>query len=65
MVACTVQVLEQPLKMLRDGIVGDRELAHESSLIPGSTPGKHLRQYVSRSSICASACDAYDGALDW
>lgn len=42
-VASLVQILEQPLAMLRDGTVGDQQMRAESRLIPGSTLGKHLR----------------------
>ncbi|PWN31844.1 uncharacterized protein FA14DRAFT_127674 [Meira miltonrushii] len=42
-VASLVQILDQPLAMLRDGTVGDQQMRAESRLIPGSTLGKHLR----------------------
>lgn len=42
-VASLVQILEQPLGMLRDGTVGDQQMRAESRLIPGSSLGKHLR----------------------
>ena len=42
-VASLVQILEQPLAMLRDGTVGDQQMKAESRLIPGSSLGKHLR----------------------
>lgn len=45
-VSSLAQILEQPLGMLRDGTVGDRQMAAESQLIPGSSFGKHLRQCV-------------------
>lgn len=45
-VSSLVQILEQPLGMLRDGTIGDAQMAAESRLIPGSSLGKHLRQCV-------------------
>ena len=42
-VASLVQILDQPLAMLRDGTVGDEQMRAESRLIPGSSLGKHLR----------------------
>lgn len=44
MLHCALQILEQPLTLLRSGIVGDAQMQRESSLIPGSTVGRHLRQ---------------------
>lgn len=41
-----LDTIEQPLQMLRDGIVTDKHLRAISTLVPGSTVGKHLRQWV-------------------
>lgn len=43
-VSSLIQILEQPLGMLRSGTVRDEQMAAESKLIPGSSFGKHLRQ---------------------
>lgn len=43
-VSSLVQILEQPLSMLRNGTVGDEQMCAASHLIPGSSLGKHLRQ---------------------
>lgn len=42
--SCALQILEQPLEMLRTGIVGDEKLTVKSRNVAGSTVGKHLRQ---------------------
>lgn len=42
-VASLVQILEQPVAMLREGKVTDEQMRAESRLIPGSSLGKHLR----------------------
>lgn len=42
--ACALQILEQPIEMLRGGLVGDEELSTQSEGVSGSTVGKHLRQ---------------------
>ena len=42
--SCALQILEQPLEMLRDGVVGDQQLSAVSKSVAGSTVGKHLRQ---------------------
>lgn len=39
-----LDTLHQPIQMLRDGVVKDQHLSAKSSLVPGSTVGKHLRQ---------------------
>ena len=43
-ISSLIQILEQPLGMIRNGTVGDKQMAAESQLIPGSSFGKHLRQ---------------------
>lgn len=42
--SCAMQILEQPLELLRSGVVGDKELSAVSRSVSGSTVGKHLRQ---------------------
>ncbi|CAO1622519.1 unnamed protein product [Parajaminaea phylloscopi] len=44
--ACAVQILEQPIEMLRSGVVQDRELSTQSQGVSGSTVGKHLRHVL-------------------
>ncbi len=44
MIEVAIAVVDQPLRMLRSGALQDRHLQYQSKLIPGSSPGKHLRQ---------------------
>lgn len=44
LVSCAVQILEQPIHLLRGRVVGDDALTFESQVVKGSTAGKHLRQ---------------------
>lgn len=42
--ACAIQILQQPIEMLKTGVVHDKELCAQSHGVSGSTVGKHLRQ---------------------
>ncbi|PWN43518.1 hypothetical protein IE81DRAFT_77118 [Ceraceosorus guamensis] len=44
LLSVSLQILDQPLTLLRSGQVGDKEMTKPSSLIPGSSLGRHLRQ---------------------
>ncbi|CEH15501.1 DinB-like domain [Ceraceosorus bombacis] len=43
LLSVSLQILDQPLTLLRSGQVGDKEMTRPSSLIPGSSLGRHLR----------------------
>ncbi|KAK0561563.1 hypothetical protein OC844_003149 [Tilletia horrida] len=50
-----LEVIAQPLPLLRSGTLDDRALAFKSKVIPGSTAGKHLRHVHSHFEILVDA----------
>ncbi|CAO1629504.1 unnamed protein product [Sympodiomycopsis kandeliae] len=44
--SCALQILEQPLNLLKGGVIGDKELSAVSKSVAGSTVGKHLRHVL-------------------
>ncbi|KAE8254700.1 hypothetical protein A4X13_0g3316 [Tilletia indica] len=50
-----LEVIAQPLPLLRSGTLGDDALAFKSKVIPGSTAGKHLRHVHSHFEILIDA----------
>ncbi|UZJ54444.1 hypothetical protein CBS101457_003764 [Exobasidium rhododendri] len=57
-ISSLIQILEQPLAMLRDGTVGDEQMSAESHLIPGSSFGKHLRHVHDHYRVLLDAVDS-------
>jgi len=50
-----LEVIAQPLPLLRSGTLNDRALAYKSKAIPGSSAGKHLRHVHSHFEILIEA----------